>query len=426
MRARRLLACAALASTLACAGAEPAIRHTRYDYWAFRARVGLLPEPNYLPWAMHLETLPDGGPGLVACRWPDDAFPLRYHVGRPLIPIEEQDEFKPRDPAEYVEAVHRAFRLWEKAIGRPVRFEAVDDPADAVLVVRLRAELFSSEDRSVLGVVRSSAESCRVLGAGDTPEQVGVAFQVTEAELFVVDEHGLLTPHQVLTVALHEIGHILGASGQHSPLRGDVMYPIADDGRIEELSEHDGNTFRALYKLPPGAVYARLDTSHAEPLSEVRRGPPRLEGRHRDDSFDFEVSFPKGWQVIRSQRGFVAVDGVSWDYDASIQLIALRGRREDFVDQRRRSLRYRGELAGSEGLELDGQPLTRLVAKGDGWAEETVVQDWDEGWLLVMVADCNERDYSLYRPWFERVLLSIDRATPAPQRATPAPQDGAP
>ena len=414
MSARRLLTLGLLGLVLACAGAEPAYRHTRYDYWAFRARVGVLPEPNYLPWITHLEALPGGGRALVACRWPDDAFPLRYHVSRPLIPIEVQDEFNPRDPGEYVAAVHRAFRLWEEAIGRPVRFQSVEDPADAVLRVRLRAEVFAAGDKSVLGVVRDSGARCRVVGVGGAPELVSVAFEVSEAELFVVDEHGLLTARQVQTVALHEIGHILGASGQHSPLRGDVMYPIADDGRVEDISEHDRNTFRALYKLPQGAVYARPDQEHVEPLSEVRRGPPKLEGRHRDERFDFAVSFPAGWQVIRSPRGFVAVDGVSWDYDASIQVMALRGRREDFVEQRSRSLRSRGELAGSQGLELDGQPLTRLLAKGDGWAEETVVQDWGDDWLLVMVADCNDRDYSLYRPWFERVLLSMDRAAPQP------------
>jgi hypothetical protein len=42
------------------------------------------------------------------------------------------------------------------------------------------------------------------------------------------------------------------------------------------------------------------------------------------------------------------------------------------------------------------------------------VQAWGDGWLLVMVADCAARDYALYRPWFELVLLSIDRSAPQP------------
>ena len=407
----RALAAAGLALALgvACASPEPPYRHTRYDYWSFKARVGKLPEPNYLPWATHLEPLPGGGTALIACRWPDQAFPLRYHVSAPLIPLEVQDEFRSRDPQEYVAAVEGAFAMWEDAIGRPVRFVAVDDPAQASLRVRLGSDRYQAEDVRVLGVVRDAVGHCRVVGAGETPEAVPIVFEVTEAELFVVDRHGLLTPNQVRTVALHEIGHILGASGQHSPLSGDVMYPIADDSRVEAISEHDRNTFRALYRLPPGSVYARLDEPHTEPLSEVRRGPPRLGERHADEDRGFSVSFPAGWQVIRARTGWVAVDGVSWDYDASVQVMALRGRVDGFVEQHRRRLLQRGELESTEVIEIDGTPVTRLVARGDGWAEETAVQEWGDGWLLVMVADCGGRDYSLYGPWFDLVLLSIER-----------------
>jgi hypothetical protein len=407
---------AALATLLllaACMQPAPQYRHSRYDYWAFRARVGMLPEPNYLPWVMHRELLPrsgsGGGEALVACRWADTAFPLRYFVEPPAIPSETQDEFHPRDPGEYVVAVVRAFELWEEAIGRPVRFIAVDSAEEAVLVVRLSGEMHSAADKLVLGRVREIRDQCRVVGPGLAPETVEISFGVPEAELFIVDPHGLLTPRQVQTVALHEIGHILGAGSQHSPLAGDVMYKIADDTRTERLSEHDRNTFRALYRLPPGSVYARTTEIHSEPLSEIRRGPPRLDKLHSDERQGFGVRFPVGWQVIRSRVGFVAVDGVTWDYDASIQIMALRGELEAFVQQQRRSLALRGELEATERLELDGQPVARIVARGDGWTEQTAVQEWADGWLLVLVADCATRDYPLYRPWFERVMLSIDR-----------------
>jgi hypothetical protein len=89
--------------------------------------------------------------------------------------------------------------------------------------------------------------------------------------------------------------------------------------------------------------------------------------------------------------------------------MALRGELEAFVQQQRRSLALRGELEATERLELDGQPVARIVARGDGWTEQTAVQEWADGWLLVLVADCATRDYPLYRPWFERVMLSIDR-----------------
>ena len=408
-RLPRILALALACGALACSQVSPPYHHSRFDYWAFRARVGMLPEPNYLPWVAHLEQLPDGVEALVVCRWPDDAFPLRYHVTAPTIPIAAQDEFNPRAPDEYVAAVHKAFEGWEQAIGRPVRFEAVDDPERAVLQVRLRAESYEADDVRVLGLVHGVGRQCRVVGSGETPERVPIEYGLSEMELYVVDPHGLLTPRQVRAVALHEVGHVLGASGQHSPLRGDVLFQIADDSRIEELSEHDRNTFRALYQLPPGSVYTRLDAVHAEPLSAVRRAPPRLAEPSLDERSRFSVRFPVGWQVIRSRPGWVAVDGLSWDYDASLQVMVLRGDPEAFVARQRGSLAMRGELDTIETFELDGNPVTRIVGRGAGWTEETAVQDWGEGWLLVTVADCATRDYALYRPWFDRVLLSIER-----------------
>ena len=51
----------------ACAPAPLPYHHSRFDYWAFRARVGLLPEPNYLPWITHREQLAGGMEALVAC-----------------------------------------------------------------------------------------------------------------------------------------------------------------------------------------------------------------------------------------------------------------------------------------------------------------------------------------------------------------------
>lgn len=398
-----------LVFAISCAQPAPPYRHSRYDYWAFRARVGMLPEPNYLPWITHREPLAGGGEALVVCRWPEDRFPLRYHVAPPSIPSEVQDEFHPRDPAEYVAAVKDAFAQWAEAIGRPVRFVAVDRPEEADIAIRLLAEMHEAQDVLVLGRVREGRNQCRVLGPGPTPQTVEIAFDAPEAELFVVDPHGLLTPRQVQTVALHEIGHLLGAGPEHSPLGGDVLYRIADDGRPDQLSEHDRNTFRALYRLPPGSVYAHTREAHSEPLSEIRRGPPRLDRVHTDERGGFGVRFPVDWQVIRSRVGFVAVDGVTWDYDASIQILALRGQLEPFVEQQRRSLALRGELEATEVLELDGQPVARIVARGDGWTEQTAVQAWAPDWLLVVVADCATRDYPLYRPWFERVLLSIER-----------------
>ena len=382
--------------------------HNRFDYWEFRARAGRLPEPNYLPWALHVETLPEGGRALLACRWPNSAFPLRYYVDAPQIPEEIQDEFSPRDPLEYVGAVARAFELWEQAVGRPVRFERVDRAQDAQLVVRLEASEMRVSEGHVLGIVRDEAGRCRVTGASPEIDQVAVEYEVGEVQLYVSDAVGLLTPHQVHAIALHEIGHVLGVSGQHSPLRGDVMYPVAADRRVDVLSQHDMNTLRSLYSLVPGSIYARLDETRKLPMAEVRRGPPRLGGELSDERFGLRVRFPRGWQVIRSSRGWIAVDGLSWDYDASIQVVASRGVFDADEATRNLGRLTSGEVESAEVIELDGQPVARVIARGSDRTEEVSLIGWDEDWLVFVIADCRSEDYQLYQPWFRSVLFSLD------------------
>jgi hypothetical protein len=408
----RLLRCALLSLglvwLLGCETDTPRYIPNRYDYWAFKARAGRLYEPNYLPWITHEERLPDGQRARVVCRWPDEAFPLSYYLEPPVIPSEVQDEFNPTHPAEFVRAVERAFKTWTKSIGNPVRFKRVEDPARADVRVRLNAQAYARPEGWNLGRVHGRSHHCRVTGEGETLDRVAIEFSVPELDLYIVDPVGLLSPNQVYGVALHEIGHVLGASYGHSPLRGDLMYHEFNDGRVDVLSEHDLNTFRTLYGLPPGSIYARMGELHSEPLSEIRRRPPRLDRAVRDERNDFVMSFPVGWQVMQVQRGWIGVDGLSWDNDASIQVMALRGALEAFYERHRMLLEMQGELVESELLELDGQRVARLVSRRGGGIEEHRFIEWREGWVLLMLADCAELDYPFYRGWFQLVFLSID------------------
>jgi hypothetical protein len=395
---------------LGCETDQPPYHPNRYDYWVFKGRAGRLYEPNYLPWITHQETLPDGQRARVVCRWPDRTFPLSYYLEPPVIPSGLQDEFNPTHPGEFVRAVERAFLTWAKSIGDPVRFVRVEDPARADVRVHLSAQTYEKPEGWGLGRVRGQSELCRVTGEGETLDRVAIEFSVPELYLYIVDPVGLLSPNQVYGVALHELGHVLGASEDHSPLRGDLMYREFNDGRVDVLSEHDLNTFRSLYGLPPGAIYARIDEPHSEPPSEIRRRPPRLGPGVSDERNDFVMRFPQGWQVMQVQRGWIGVDGVTWDNDASIQVTALRGSLEEFYEQYRVFLQMHGKLVESEILELDGQRVARLVSKREGGIEERRFIEWREGWVLRMLADCSERDYSLYRSWFQLVFLSIDHA----------------
>lgn len=407
MRSRLpLLAVLAAGAALACAGPQPQYSHNRYDYWAFRGRFGALYEPNYLPYVTHWEKTGDGD-ALVLCRWPDEAFPLRYWVEPPAIPSPLQNEFSPRSPRDYTMAVRSAFRRWEEAIGRPVRFREADSRDEADVVVKLRAEMRPAGEALVGGIAGGGKPPCRVTGPGPNADQVTIRFEMREVELFIVDSVGLLAPRQVERIALHEIGHVLGASGQHSPLGGDLMYHMTDDSRVEKLSEHDLNTFRALYSVEPGSVYAWLDAEHPKPLAEARRKPPRLDRSMPDERFGFEVQLPVGWQRIRTPHGWVAVDGVSWDYDASLQVIAVRGSMRAFATRQARLVAGYGEAGRSELLEIDGQPVARFVVERDGITEETVILQWGEDWVILIVADCQSENFPLYSAWFRNVLLSL-------------------
>jgi hypothetical protein len=414
-----------------CAANEPAYVHSRFDYAAFLARVGALPEPNYLPFAAHRVRLPDGAAGLVLCRFPDAAFPLAYHVEGPAIPVEMQDEFQPREPGEYARAIEHAFELWREAIGGAVRFERVDAPERAAVRVRLVAELHEAGEGLVGGIAGSGDAPCEIEGPSDADGRVESRWKMHELQLFIADSLGLLTPRQVEHIALHEIGHLLGASGQHSPLRGDVMFRMTDDRRIEVLSAHDRNTFRALYALPPGTVYARAGAPGEHPPASARRAPPRLDVAVADERFGFELQLPVGWERIRTPRGWIAVDGVSWDYDASVQVIAVRGAPEAYAAQQSLAYEARGGALERDAFELDGERVTHLSSVDERIGEATYVVGWGEGWVLLIVADSRAEDWELYEPWFHRVLLSLRPLAGGPagdgrRRGRPAPRTPAP
>jgi hypothetical protein len=393
---------------LSCITTSEPYHHSRADYWAFRAGMGRLPEPNYLPFVAHRGTLPDRTEGFVFCRWADEAFPLRYHVEPPIIPDDIQDEFNPRSPEEYVGAVHRAFDRFRELIGRPVRFAQAADPAEADLRVVLKASNHF-EGSFELGGMLPGGNPCRIVGPGPTPETVAIEFEVDEADVFVVDEMGLLTPGQVERIALHEIGHVLGALGQHSPLRGDVMFRAADDRFwVERFSEHDRNTFRALYRIPPGQIYARVGQSTPRLTPEARVRPPRLDRPIQDERFGLDVRLPLGWQAIQTPRGWFAVDGLTWDYDASVQVIFMHGTIGEYLARYGLSYLSQGELVGSEWLEIDGRPLVRAVMESEGRTEDVVVLDWAPGEVILVMADSRTDDYAAYQPWFRQVLLALE------------------
>jgi hypothetical protein len=428
--ARRSLAAGA---ALACAGpagqGADAYFHSRTDYENFReAHPGLL-EPNYLPFMTWLVQLDDGD-ALIFCRWPQDAFPLDVHVAEPEIGEALEDEFHPTPPGAFVGAVERALATWQAELGGLVSFRRAVSSDAARLTIRLIAEeaLVPDPGVKVLGTT-PLGDACRVedvsrwrrlrswlgIEAAVDPEldAVRVHYDVPELWVYIADEFGLLNPDQVERIALHEIGHALGMRS-HSPVPNDLMFQTVLEGPgPARLSMEDIGSFVSLYALPSGAVYRRLKTGQggADPPGPPTDSPELSLAPHVDARRGFEIQLPVGWLKVETPTGFAAVDGTTWDYTASLQLIVRRFPSIDAYLARHASAHVRDGTVLAQGeVRVAGQRAFQLVVQSaDGrLVDRTTLIEMGDGRVLVAIGDCAPEDCGAYEPWFEASLATLE------------------
>jgi hypothetical protein len=393
-------------------------------------------EPNYLPFMAHRVAGGPEGDALFFCRWPDGAMPLAVHVVRPEIPESLQDEFSPRPPEAYVRAVERALRTWEDELDGHVRFRLVEEARDARLVLRLiGAEApVPDADRQVLGET-PEARHCRVLGRERDAEPWRVAFQVSEARLFLADRVGLLSPDLFEWVALHEIGHALGMRG-HSPVPADLMYEVARDRTfgmeshrvgVPGLSAEDVNSFVSLYELPNGTLFGRVPAEGVEDRPPSRPGKPQLSiGPYVDARLGFEFRPPQGWMRVPTAQGVVVVDGVTWEPSPSLQIVVHRyATIEGFLERYGDYYRSRGRLSRPEPLVVAGRRALRLAIEDlEGLAfEEVTLIETGDGRILVVTGECPPELAGEYRPWFQAALETLE-IIEFPERGRALPERG--
>jgi hypothetical protein len=135
--------------------------------------------------------------------------------------------------AEKREQARQAFVRWERVAAIPVRFEFVNDSAMADVRVRW-VERFP---------IRRAGQ------ADITWNRGGWIVRGTLTLATRTWDGRPLSDQAVYTVALHEIGHLLGLG--HSDDPHDVMYPSTE---VHDITARDRHTARLLYSVPPGSV----------------------------------------------------------------------------------------------------------------------------------------------------------------------------
>lgn len=408
-------------------------RPNRFDYEQFRARVrgefldsgeDRILEPNYLPFVAHALPRSNGSArDLVLCRWSDEQMPLKVYILAPVIGDDLQKEFRPVAPAVYVAAVERALASWEEQLEELVRFQRVASEAEATLVFRIHGAMAPEPQAGFRGLGRTEAISaaCRSLGDSGDRKTRAVRFELPGIDVYVADEVGLLTPHQVEGVTLHEIGHALGMMG-HSPIPVDLMFNVPTDriygkGRDpslrEALSLEDVNTFVSLYRLPNGTVVVSdLDspTVRAHDSAPPSQTPRLAMAPHVNAKEGFEVRVPEGWIRVDSEFGLYAANGPIWDHDASIEIFFWpHPTIEDYLSRFGAGL-FRGTRSIYRApVMVDGRNGMLLVVES---AVEAVIKEFTfvelgDGRLMIILCEAPSETAAGWRPYFQASIDSL-------------------
>lgn len=164
----------------------------------------------------------------VLRRWPDRRDdPIRIYLPPKGAPGYE---------TSFSLAVRRALVQWTGVAGVPVRFTFVRQPEAAEIEVRW-VERFTETRTGV----------ARVKWTSDGWLTGGILTLATHTP-----DGRPLDDNAIYTVALHEIGHLLGLG--HSDDPRDVMAPTHT---VHDLTVRDRRTAGLLYALPPGSIRDR-------------------------------------------------------------------------------------------------------------------------------------------------------------------------
>jgi hypothetical protein len=201
----------------------------------------------------------------------------------------------------------------------------------------------------------------------------------------------------------------------HSPIPADLMYEVVRDRvTVRELSTEDVNSFVSLYRLPNGTVYARVppEGTPARAPPPPPEGPPRLAiAPYVDVRLGFEVRPPEGWMQVPTAQGMVAVDGVTWDYTASFQVVVHRyPTLEAYMERYGGHYLSRGQVLAQRFLDVGGRRAfeLRIAHPGRNYVEQMTFIESGDGRVFAVIADCPAELADVYRPWFDAALAALE------------------
>lgn len=168
------------------------------------------------------------------CPWPPEKVVLHYEFGR------ETDDVKVQGQA--LAQVTDAFGLWNEVLEGRLEMKAVTRAARA----DIRVEWIERQDTD-LGLAGPA------LAHADFPGECAVLRAAVKPLHFDDGEHdwgvgSIVDGHDIFTVALHEIGHLLGL--RHDEDSQSIMHPNSPPGMLKLPTLDDERRVRRLYGLP--------------------------------------------------------------------------------------------------------------------------------------------------------------------------------
>jgi len=130
-----------------------------------------------------------------------------------------------------------------------------------------------------------------------------------------------------------------------------------------------------------------------------------------DSTLGFSLRTPLGWMRIDTGKGMVAVDGVSWDYSASFQVVIERfSTIEEYLERFGAHHARRSRILQSARLTLEGRPTLQLLllSRREPRMEEVTLIEAGDGRLVVVIADGPASHFHAYLPWFRAALETLD------------------